>query len=43
MANNTEELLKQAEQSAKSDPKRAEEIYKEILGGYILNTTLFVY
>jgi hypothetical protein len=32
MANNTEELLKQAEHSAKSDPKQAEQVYKSILG-----------
>ena len=32
MSTNTEDVLKQAEQAAKSDPKRAEQIYNDILG-----------
>ena len=38
MTNNTEELLKQAEENAKTDPKRSEQIYKDILGMYACST-----
>lgn len=43
----TEELLKQAEEFAKSDPKRAEQIYNDVLGEvtprYILRAILTSY
>lgn len=32
MSTSADDLLQQAEQSAKSDPKRAEQIYSDILG-----------